>query len=54
MAVVLFGPLSVPFHFIRTRRSWAGADMALVGLGVAVGLNKLPVVGVAWLFGIAD
>ncbi len=52
MAVVMFGPLSVPFHFIRTRRSLAGLDLALFWLGLAVGLSSLPGLGLRWLFGI--
>jgi hypothetical protein len=52
MAVVLLGPLSVPFHFIRTRRSWAGLGMALLGLGLAVGLSSLPGEVLRWVFGI--
>ena len=54
MAVVLLGPLSVPFHFIRTRRSWSGLAMALVGLAVAVLLSGLPGEGLRWVFGIAE
>jgi len=54
LAVVVLGPLSVPFHFLRTRRSWAGVDMALVGLGLAVGLSSLPGEGLRWVFGIAE
>jgi len=53
MAVVMLGPLSVPFHFIRTRRSWAGLDMAVVGLGAAVLLSSLPAEALRWVFGIA-
>ncbi|HWZ89729.1 MAG TPA: hypothetical protein VNW92_12790 [Polyangiaceae bacterium] len=34
VAVILFGPLALPVHFVKTRRSWAGLGL---GLGVAVG-----------------
>ena len=54
MAVVLLGPLSVPFHFIRTRRSWAGLGLALLWFGLAVGLSSLPGEGLRWVFGIAE
>jgi hypothetical protein len=33
-AVIVFGPLSVPIHFAKTRRSWAGLGL---GLGLAAG-----------------
>jgi hypothetical protein len=54
MAIVLLGPFSVPFHFIRTRRSWAGLDMALFWLTVAVLLSGLPGQGLRWVFGMAE
>jgi hypothetical protein len=31
-AVIVFGPLSVPVHFVKTRRSWAGFALG-IGLG---------------------
>jgi hypothetical protein len=33
IAVVVFGPLSIPVHFLRTRRDWTGL---LLGLGLLV------------------
>lgn len=33
-AVIVFGPLSVPVHFVKTRRSWTGLAL---GLGLAAG-----------------
>jgi hypothetical protein len=54
MAVVLLGPLSVPLHFVRTRRSWAGLDMALFWLAVTVLVSSLPAEGLRWLFEVGD
>jgi hypothetical protein len=53
-AVVVFGPLCLPVHFIRTRRNWAGLGLGLAALVVAVLLISLPVEALGWLFGIAD
>jgi hypothetical protein len=53
-AVVAFGPLCLPVHFIRTRRNWAGVDLGIAALVAAVVLISLPVEGLAWLFEIAD
>ena len=53
-AVVVFGPLCLPVHFIRTRRNWVGLGLGLAALVVAVLLISLPVEGLGWLFGIAD
>lgn len=44
-AVVCFSPLCVPIHFLRTRRSFAGAALAL---GWFFG-TVLVVNGLAWL-----
>src|SRR3954470_19978757 len=32
LAIVVFGPVCVPIHFIRTRRSWAGLGLAALWL----------------------
>jgi hypothetical protein len=53
-AVVVFGPLCLPVHFIRTRRNWAGIGLGVLALGAAVLLISLPVEGLARLFGIAE
>lgn len=53
-AVVLFGPLCVPIHFIRTRRSWAGLGLGALWLVGAVLLVTLPVYGLGRIFGIDD
>jgi hypothetical protein len=51
IAVVVFGPVSIPIHYVRTRRSWTGlmlgilwfaatvAIIALAGLGIAIFLE---------------
>ena len=54
MTVVLLGLFSVPLHFIRTRRSWAGLDMAQFWFAVAFALSSLPVWGLALIFGIDE
>jgi hypothetical protein len=53
-AVVVFGPLCLPVHFIRTRRNWVGLGLGVAALVGAVLLISLPVEGLGWLFGIAD
>ncbi|HVY31145.1 MAG TPA: hypothetical protein VHB79_31530 [Polyangiaceae bacterium] len=42
-AVVLFGPLCLPVHFIKTRRSWVGAALGALWLGIALFLISLSV-----------
>jgi hypothetical protein len=44
VAVVAFGPLSIPVHFIRTRRNWSGLVFGLfwfIGTMVVIGLAGL-------------
>lgn len=53
-AVVVFGPLCLPVHFIRTRRSWLGIALGLGWLVGAVLLISLPVELLARLFGISE
>jgi len=51
-AVVVFGPLSVPVHFVKTRRSWAGLGL---GLGLAAGailVAGAAVAGLGWVLGV--
>jgi hypothetical protein len=54
MALVLLGPLSVPWHFLRTRRSLRGLLLALAWLAVAILLSSLPVEGLRRVFGIGE
>jgi hypothetical protein len=53
-AVVMFGPLCVPIHFLRTRRSWVGVALAIVWLVAAVVLVALPVEALGRIFGIGE
>jgi hypothetical protein len=53
-AVVMFGPLCVPIHFLRTRRSWAGALGALLWFAGALLAVSLPVWLLGLIFGIGD
>jgi hypothetical protein len=52
ISIVMFGPLCLPFHFVKTRRSLLGG---LLGVGwmlaafVAIGLAAT---GVAYVFGV--
>ena len=41
-AVVVFGFLSVPVHFLRTRRSWLGLVLAVLWLVCALALILAP------------
>ena len=53
-AVGGFGPLSVPIHFVRTRRSLSGVLLGafwLLGVVLIIGLS---VEGWAWIFGIEE
>lgn len=51
-AVVVFGPLSLPVHFAKTRRSWAGLGIGL-GLGVgAILCAGLAETCLAWALGV--
>jgi len=49
-AVVVFGPISVPIHFIRTRRNLLGLGLALFWLICSVLLIALPIEALAALF----
>jgi hypothetical protein len=53
-AVVVFGPICVPVHFIRTRRSWTGLGLGIFWLACAVLAILLPVEGLARLFGVGE
>ncbi len=54
LAVVVFGPICLPIHFIRTRRNWAGLGLAVFWLLCALALVTLPVEALAWIFGIGE
>lgn len=53
-AVVAFGPLSVPVHFVRTRRNLLGVALALGWLVLAFLLIGVPVELLAWILGISE
>jgi hypothetical protein len=53
-AVVVFGPLCLPVHFIRTRRSLLGIALGVAWLVGAVLLISLPIELLARLFGISE
>jgi hypothetical protein len=50
----VFGPLSVPIHFLRTRRSWLGLVLALGWFALALLLVAAPVEVFAWIFEISE
>jgi hypothetical protein len=54
LAVVIFGPLSVPIHFIRTRRSFAGLAAGLFWFAAALAVIIVPIELLARIFGIPD
>lgn len=53
-AVVVFGPISVPIHFIRTRRNLMGLGLGLLWLFGALLLIAAPVEVLARIFGIPE
>ena len=53
-AVVVFGPLCLPVHFIRTRRSLLGIALGIGWLVGAVLLISLPIELLARLFGLSE
>ena len=51
-AVLAFGPLSIPVHFTKTRRSWLGLALGL-GLGAgAILCAGLVTAGLGWALGV--
>ncbi|MGE5784361.1 MAG: hypothetical protein ACM3ZE_07210 [Myxococcales bacterium] len=36
IAVVVFGPVSILFHFVRTRRNWVGLVLGLVWCALCI------------------
>ena len=53
-AVVVFGPLCVPIHFIRTRRSWTGLALGVFWLACTILLITLPVEALSRIFGVGQ
>jgi hypothetical protein len=53
-AVVVFGPLCLPIHFIRTRRSLLGVALGVGWLAGAIALSALPVELLARAFHVAE
>ncbi|HEX3777419.1 MAG TPA: hypothetical protein VHV51_23265 [Polyangiaceae bacterium] len=51
-AVVAFGPLSIPVHFVKTRRSLAGLGLGLGYAAGAVLCSALAEAGLAWALGV--
>jgi hypothetical protein len=53
-AVVVFGPLCLPVHFIKTRRSWLGLLLGLGWLACAIILITLPVELLGRIFSVPE
>lgn len=51
-AVVLFGPLCLPFHFTKTRRSFVGLLLGLAWMVAAFAAIALITAGLAALLGV--
>ena len=49
VAVVVFGPLSIPIHFCRTRRRWTGLVLGLAWLSAVLGALLLAEVVLAFI-----
>ncbi len=45
VAVIVFGPLSIPIHFVRTRRSWTGLMLGLLWFAATLGTIVLAGLG---------
>jgi hypothetical protein len=52
IAIVVFGPLSLPVHFTRTRRSLLGFALGLGLAAAAMLAASLPLQLLGWLFGV--
>ena len=48
-AVVAFGPLCIPVHFVRTRRSFVGLAIGVLWMTAVLVVLSLIGEGVAWL-----
>jgi hypothetical protein len=53
-AVVVFGPIAVPIHFLRTRRSWRGLVLSVGWFVVALLLIAVPVEVLARIFEVGE
>jgi ribosomal protein L39E len=53
-AAVMFGPLCLPVHFMKTRRNWRGVALGVAWFAGALLLISLPVELLGWLFGVSD
>lgn len=51
-AVLAFGPLSLPVHFTKTRRSWLGFGLGVLALVLAVAAQGLVLAGLGALLGV--
>jgi hypothetical protein len=51
-AIVLFGPLCLPFHFAKTRRSLRGLGLGLVWMVVAFAAIGVAAAALALLLGV--
>ncbi|HEY3668763.1 MAG TPA: hypothetical protein VGL19_22350 [Polyangiaceae bacterium] len=51
-AVYAFGPLCLPVHFARTRRTWLGFGLGLVACALALLAQALILEGVSRLAGV--
>ncbi len=52
-AVFAFGPLSLPVHFAKTRRSWGGFGLGLGWCALTIAAQTLIVAGLSGFLGIA-
>lgn len=51
-AVILFGPLSIPVHFVKTRRSLAGVGLGLGLAGAALLCAGAAEFALSWVLGV--
>lgn len=49
IAIIVFGPLCIPFHFARTRRSVVGFLVGLAWAAVFLGAMYLSLIGLHWV-----
>jgi hypothetical protein len=54
MAAVMLGPLALPWHFIRTRRSWPGLGLGLGWMLAALVATEAPVWALDEIFHVSD